>query len=105
MATSNPAFARATAMLRPMPVADPVTSAVLRGSIPPYLFPIMICYDQDHHLRVGCVKPSGTAVEIPGMTALTLREQNKSDKLKRIQEAARPLFGTQGFDATSTREM
>jgi AcrR family transcriptional regulator len=39
------------------------------------------------------------------MTALTLREQNKSDKLKRIQEAARYLFGTQGFDATSTREI
>lgn len=36
---------------------------------------------------------------------LTLRETNKADKQKRIQEAARHLFGTQGFDATSTREI
>jgi AcrR family transcriptional regulator len=39
------------------------------------------------------------------MNGLTLREQNKTDKLKRIQEAARHLFGTHGFDATSTREI
>ena len=39
------------------------------------------------------------------MTALNLRELNKADKQQRIQEAARYLFSTQGFDATSTREI
>jgi AcrR family transcriptional regulator len=39
------------------------------------------------------------------MGVVSLREQNKSDKLKRIQEAARHLFSTRGFDATSTREI
>ncbi len=39
------------------------------------------------------------------MNALTLRSMNKADKQKRIQEAARRLFGTQGFDGTSTREI
>jgi len=38
-------------------------------------------------------------------TAPTLRELNKADKRQRIQEAARRLFGTQGFDATSIREI
>lgn len=39
------------------------------------------------------------------MRAVSLREQNKSDKLRRIQEAARHLFSTRGFDQTSTREI
>src|SRR5271170_3895791 len=39
------------------------------------------------------------------MGALNLRETNKADKRKRIQEAARHLFSTQGFDSTSTREI
>jgi AcrR family transcriptional regulator len=39
------------------------------------------------------------------LAALNLRETNKADKRKRIQEAARHLFSTQGFDATSTREI
>jgi AcrR family transcriptional regulator len=39
------------------------------------------------------------------MVALNLRETNKADKRKRIQEAARRLFSTQGFDSTSTREI
>jgi AcrR family transcriptional regulator len=39
------------------------------------------------------------------MSALTLRETNKADKQKRIQEAARHLFGTQDFDTTSTRDI
>jgi len=38
-------------------------------------------------------------------TAPTLRELNKADKRQRIQEAARRLFGTQGFDATSIRQI
>jgi AcrR family transcriptional regulator len=36
---------------------------------------------------------------------LTLRETNRADKQKRIQEAAKHLFGTQDFDSTSTREI
>ncbi len=39
------------------------------------------------------------------MTAPTLRERNKADKRLRIREAARHLFSTQGFDATSIREI
>jgi AcrR family transcriptional regulator len=39
------------------------------------------------------------------MNGLTLRSINKADKQRRIQEAARQLFGTQGFDKTSTREI
>ena len=35
----------------------------------------------------------------------TLWEQNKTDKLQRIQALARRLFGRKGFDATSTREI
>lgn len=39
------------------------------------------------------------------MAVVTLRQQNKTDKLKRIQQAARQLFSAQGFDNTSTREI
>jgi len=39
------------------------------------------------------------------MNGLTLRSINKADKQRRIQDAARELFGTQGFDNTSTREI
>lgn len=35
----------------------------------------------------------------------TLREENKQDKLQRIRAAARQLFGEQGFDITTTREI
>ena len=35
----------------------------------------------------------------------TLRERNKADKLNRIRDAARHLFGTRGFDLTSTRDI
>src|SRR5882672_1854626 len=55
---------------------------------------IMICYDQDRNL-------AGEG----SVGAVTLREQNKTDKLKRIKESARYLFATKGFDATSTREI
>src|SRR6187399_18349 len=41
----------------------------------------------------------------PMQTAPTLRELNKADKRQRIQEAARRLFGTQGFDANSIRQI
>jgi AcrR family transcriptional regulator len=34
-----------------------------------------------------------------------LREQNKLDKLARIERAGRRLFGRRGFDATTTREI
>jgi AcrR family transcriptional regulator len=43
--------------------------------------------------------------ESGAMAGVTLREQNKTDKLNRIKLAARHLFGTKGFDATSTREI
>jgi AcrR family transcriptional regulator len=39
------------------------------------------------------------------MNGLTLRSINKADKQRRIQDDARQLFGTQGFDNTSTREI
>ncbi|MBX9776544.1 MAG: TetR/AcrR family transcriptional regulator [Xanthobacteraceae bacterium] len=34
-----------------------------------------------------------------------LRERNKSDKLRRIKDAARELFVSNGFDETTTREI
>jgi AcrR family transcriptional regulator len=37
--------------------------------------------------------------------AVNLRETNKADKRKRIQQAALRLFSTQGYDSTSTREI
>ncbi|NPD66556.1 TetR/AcrR family transcriptional regulator [Lichenicola cladoniae] len=48
-------------------------------------------------LFVSC---SSSAMGIP-----TLREENKQDKLQRIRAAARKLFGEQGFDLTTTREI
>lgn len=73
------------------------------------------------------VKPSGTAqvavpttAEIPGDVGISerganslwspaarvgLREQNKRDKLFRIIEAGRELFGRYGFEATTMREV
>ena len=42
---------------------------------------------------------------IDAMATPSLRERNKSDKLQRIQAAARALFAGRGFDATSTREI
>ena len=35
----------------------------------------------------------------------SLREQNKEEKLRRIEAAARKLFAKKGFDATTTREI
>jgi AcrR family transcriptional regulator len=63
----------------------------------------MIGYDQDHLIMM--LTSQDAMDQIATMPALNLRELNKADKQKRIQEAARHLFSTQGFDATSTREI
>lgn len=39
------------------------------------------------------------------MESTGLRERNKQDKLRRIREAARALFLSQGYEATTTREV
>ncbi len=41
----------------------------------------------------------------PGHKSPGLRERNKQDKLARIESVARRLFATQGFDATTTRQI
>src|SRR5687767_14774639 len=52
--------------------------------------------------HVDSSRPAG---KTSAMTALTLRERGKADKRKRIQAAARRLFSTRGFDATSIRQI